>query len=140
LSEHVFQTGLREHLENGAPPFNYPRYSRPTGTIAYGKRRYGGQVEAIQTLIAHDVHRGNYPIGGHDTHSPLGAAGFIVQASQLGCDQFFTTAIDNLAEDVADLAARILTAKKLGFETIPEAFYASRTKMGVRDKEGNKNE
>jgi multimeric flavodoxin WrbA len=135
LSEHVFQTGLREHLEKGVPPFNYPRYSRPTASIAYGKRRYGGQTSALQALIAHDVHRGNYPIGGRDPHSPIGAAGFLVQASQLGCDQFFTTAIDRIAADVADLSNRILTAKKRGYETIPQAFYASREKMGVRDKE-----
>ncbi|MDR2767122.1 MAG: NAD(P)H-dependent oxidoreductase [Treponema sp.] len=140
LSEHVFQTALHEHLTRGAAPFAYPRYSRPAAAVVYGRRRYGGQIEALQTLIAHDVHRGNYPIGGYDRHSPLGAAGFLGQPSQLGSDQFFTSAIDTIAEDTANVANRLKTAKKLAFDTIPASFYASREKMGVIDKEVYRNE
>jgi multimeric flavodoxin WrbA len=135
LSEHVFQTALHEHLTNGTPPFAYPRYSRPTAVVAYGDRRYGGQTETFRALIAHDIHRGNYPMGGRDHHSPLGAAGFLIQASQLGCDQYFTDAIDSLAQDVAELANRIRTAKHVYYDTVPREFYASRKKMGVIDKE-----
>jgi multimeric flavodoxin WrbA len=140
LSEHVFQTALREHLAGRAAPFAYPRYSRPSAGIVYGRRRYGGQTEALQMLIAHDVHRGNYPIGGYNRHSPLGAAGFLTQPSQLGCDQFFTEAIDTLAEDTAHTANRLKTAKTLAFDTIPASFYGSREKMGVIDKEVYRNE
>jgi multimeric flavodoxin WrbA len=140
LSEHVFQTALHEQLTKGVPPFAYPRYSRPAAGIVYGRRRYGGQTEALQMLIAHDVHRSNYPIGGRDPHSPLGAAGFLIQPSQLGSDQFFTTAIDNIAEDLANLANRLKTAKAIAFDTIPASFYASREKMGVIDKEVYRNE
>jgi multimeric flavodoxin WrbA len=140
LSEHVFQTALHEHLSRGVPPFAYPRYSRPAAAIVYGRRRYGGQTEALQMLIAHDVHRGNYPIGGYDRHSPLGAAGFLVQSSQLGCDQFFSAAIDRIAEDTANVANRLKTAKTLAFDTLPASFYGSREKMGVIDKEIYRNE
>jgi|GEM_PF-2187233 len=134
LSEIGFSTVKHRHLAESAP-FAFAKYTRPEASISYGDTRYGGQEQSLQFFITHAVLRGNLPITGSDPQSPLGPAEFLRAVSQLGSNQWFTQAVDSLADDVADLARRVLTAKREAYPGLPDRYYPSRTNMGITDKE-----
>lgn len=139
LSETGFSTVMDRFLTQGIP-YAFAKYTRPEGSVVYGRKRYGGQQEIQQFFFNHAVLRSNLPVTGSDPNSPLGPAAFLRSASQLGCDQTFTEAVDLFTKDIADLARRVLTAKFAAFESISENYFPSRNRMGITDKEAYRNE
>ena len=103
--------------------------------MVYGRKPYGGQSWAQQFFINVAEQRGNFYLTGRETNS-FGPAALLRSPTQLGCDQSFTEAVDFLTDDVADLARRMQTAKRVAYDSIPELYYHSRVKMGITDKEG----
>ncbi|HWQ99096.1 MAG TPA: NAD(P)H-dependent oxidoreductase [Clostridia bacterium] len=133
LSENGFSTVLHRTITQSVP-YQFAKYRRPEGVIAYDTIRYGGQSLAQQFYFDHAVLRGNLIVTGSDTNYPLGPAAFLRQATQLGSDQFLTDAVDRLTQDIERLTARVLAAKYAAYESLSEEYFPARTKMGLTDK------
>ncbi len=133
LSEVGFST-VSYRVRTEGVPYRFAQYTRPEASVVYGRRHYGGQSWAQQFFINVAQQRGSFYLTGREKGS-FGPAALLRTEEQLGCEQSFLEEVDTLTDDVAAFARRLQTVKQAAYESIPELYYPSRTKMGITNKE-----